>query len=181
MAKGFFGVGSGGGGVPESKGYESIGSFTSLATQVGISDVPKTVTFGAGGSAGGHVTVGADGVITVVTTGYYSIKQRFRAGRTGASGTSDIHFWAELSTDGGSSWNILGNSVDLALESSKETTVFFDIASIYLPTGLKLRNRFARDGDGDDSGDLLVGSPSAALVTYGVQPAPSAQVTFYKI
>ena len=84
--------------------------------QVGIQDTPSTITFGTGGlTTGGGITVGADGVITVNTSGYYAVKQRFRAGRTGGSGTSDVFFWAEISTDGGSVWNVIGNSVDVPL------------------------------------------------------------------
>lgn len=167
--------------VPVDKGYDTVGSFISLVNQLGLLDTPQTVTFGAGGSAGGYITVGADGVLSVVTTGYYSIKQRFRAGRQGAAGTSDVFFFAEISVDNGATWSTLGNSVDIALDNSKEVTVFFDISSVYLTAGVKLRNRFARNGDGDDSGDLLVGVPSATLAGLGVPSAPSAQVTIYKI
>lgn len=167
---------------PVDLGYNTIGNFFDTTTQVGVLDTPKTVLFGAGGNtSGGEISVGADGVITVATSGYYAFKQRFRAGREGASGTSDVFFYAEISVDNGSTWSVLGNSVDLAMNSSKELTVFFDVATIYLSAGVKLRNRFARSGDGDDSGDLLAGIPSASLVALGVPVAPSAQITIYKI
>ena len=129
----------------------------------------------------GDLQVGADGVITVNTDLFWSIKQRFRAGRTGASGVSELFFWAEISTDDGVTWNILGASVDIPLNSSSDTVVFFDIANIQVPAGTKLRNRFARSSTGNDSGDLRVGAPSAALQALGVQDAPSAQITFYAI
>lgn len=164
---------------PIDLGYNTIGNFFDITTQVGILDTPKTVLFGAGGSAGDHITVASNGEITVVNSGYYAFKQRFRAGREGASGTSDLFFYAEISVDNGSTWNIIGNSVDLSMNSSKELTVFFDIATIYLSAGVKLRNRFARSGD--NSGDLIAGTPSAALDALGVPVAPSAQITIYKI
>jgi hypothetical protein len=163
-------------------GYTPQGTLVSEDLQVGALDTPSTVTFGAGGStAGGGATVGADGVITVNEEAFWSIKQRFRAGRAGASGVSDLFFWAEISTDGGATWNILGSSVSIPLNTSSDTVVFFDIANIQVPVGTKLRNQFARSSTGDDSGDLRVGLPSAALQAIGVQSAPSAQITFYKI
>ena len=164
------------------KGYASVGSFVDETLQTGITDTPKTVTFGAGGTTtDGGATISVNGDVTVNISNYYSIKQRFRAGRTGASGTSEIFFWAELSTDGGSNWTVLGNSVDIALNSSNDTTVFFDIANVYLPAGVMLRNRFARSGDGDDSGDLRSTAPSAVLTGLGVLSAPSSQITIYTI
>ena len=164
------------------KGYNTEGSFISTSLQAGVTDTPKTVTFGAGGlSTNGHFNVAANGEFEPMTSAYYSIKQRFRAARSGASGYSDLFFWAEISLDNGVTWNVLGNSVDITLRNSNEVTVFFDLSSIYLPAGVKLRNRFARSGDGDDSGDLAPISPSAALAALGVPDAPSAQVTIYKI
>lgn len=160
-------------------GYDTEGGFISLIEQPGIIDTPKTVTFGAGGlTAGGNVSLSATGEFQVLTSGYYAFKQRFRAGRDGAVGESEIFFWAENSIDGGSTWNVLGNSLDIALDSSKDTTIFFDLSLVYLPAGVMLRNRFARSGDGDD---LVVGTPSATLQSLNVPQAPSAQVTIYKV
>lgn len=161
-------------------GYTSVGSFIDETLQVGISDTPQTVKFGAGGTTSdGSLSVDSDGIITILKDKYLSIKQRFRAGRSGASGTSDLFFWAEISLDGGLSWSVIGNSVDIALENSSDTTVFFDLANIRLPAGVKLRNRFARSGDSDDSGDLRPLLPSTALQALDVPLAPSAQITVY--
>ena len=163
-------------------GYTPQGTFISEDLQLGILDTPSTVTFGAGGTiATGNATVGADGVITANAASFFSIKQRFRTGRTGASGVSDLFFWAEISTDGGVTWGNLGASVSIPLNTSSDTVVFFDIANVQLPAGTKLRNQFARSSTGDNSGDLRVGVPSAALQAMGVQTAPSAQITFYEI
>lgn len=171
-----------GAGAGASIGYSSEGSFVSTATQAGITDTPQTINFGAGGSStNGHVVVAANGEFEIITTGYYSIKQRFRATRAGASGVSDLFFWAEISVDGGTVWNTIGNSVDIALNASNETTVFFDLSSIYLQAGVKLRNRFARSSLGDDSGDLTASTPSAALIAAGTPVAPSAQITVYRL
>lgn len=148
----------------------------------GYQTPPQTVKFGAGGiTSDGNLSVDSSGEITILTEKHTSIKQRFRAGRTGASGVSDVFFWAEISTDGGNNWDVLGNSVDITLSSSNDVTVFFDIANLKLPAGIMLRNRFARSSDGDDSGDLRPATPSATLVAAGVPVAPSAQITVYTV
>lgn len=168
--------------IVKVSGYTSQGSFVSNDLQVGALDTPQTVTFGIGGTTDdGGAVIGADGVITINDGGFWSVKQRFRAGRTGASGVSILFFWAEISVDGGASWDIIGNSVSTPLDSSNDTSIFFDIANIQVPPGTKLRNRFSRSSTGDNSGDLRVGVPSAALQAEGVPNAPSAQATFYKI
>lgn len=176
---------AGGGGTARTSktvGYTSQGTFVSGDLQVGALDTPQNITFGAGGTtADGGATIGVDGVITVNDDGFWSIKQRFRAGRSGASGVSEIFFWAEISVDGGDNWAIIGNAVDIPLSSSNDVVVFFDLSDLQVPPGTKFRNRFARSSTGDDSGDLRVGVPSAALAALGVPDAPSAQVTFYKI
>jgi len=177
---------AGGGGTARGPsptvGYTSQGTFISNELQAGALDTPQTITFGPGGTTDeGGATVGADGVITVNDAGFWSIKQRFRAGRAGASGVSELFFWAEISVDGGNNWAIIGNSVDTPLSSSNEVVVFFDISEVQVPPGTKFRNRFARSSTGDNSGDLRVGVASAALQALGVPDAPSAQVTFYKI
>lgn len=161
-------------------GYRVEGSFLSIITQSGVEDTPTTIDFGAGGETiNGHLSVSSDGEITVLNSGYFAFKQRFRAKRSGASGYSELFFWVEVSVNGGVDWSIIGTSVDLSLNNSNETTVFFDIALAYFQAGIKLRNRFARSSTGDDSGDLVEGTPSAALSTAGVPIAPSAQITIY--
>lgn len=175
-------AGGGSGRTAKTLGYTPQGTFVSGDLQTGITDTPQTVTFGDGGTTDdGGAVIGADGIITVNDNGFWSVKQRFRAGRTGASGVSILFFWAEISFDDGATWNIIGNSVSIPLDSSNDTSVFFDIANIQVPPGTKLRNRFARSSTGDNSGDLRVGVPSAALQAEGVPDAPSAQATFYKI
>ncbi len=176
---------AGGGGTARTSktvGYTSQGTFVSGDLQVGALDTPQNITFGAGGTtAEGGATIAADGVITVNDDGFWSIKQRFRAGRSGASGVSELFFWAEISVDGGNNWAIIGNAVDIPLSSSNDVVIFFDLSDLQVPPGTKFRNRFARSSTGNDSGDLRVGVPSAALAALGVPDAPSSQATFYKI
>lgn len=166
----------------ESVGYTNNGSFFSSSTQTGLLDVPTTVLFGAGGNTtDNHLTIGIDGVVTINTVGYISIKQRFRSGRVGASGVSELFFWAEVSFDDGVTWVETGNSVDVSLSNADATVVFFDISNVFLPAGTMLRNRFARSSTGNNSGDLISSAPSAALTALGVPDAPSAQITIYRI
>jgi hypothetical protein len=163
-------------------GYSLEGGFTGEATQPGTEDVPANVLFGAGGTTdNGHLTIGADGVFTVNTDSYLSLKQRFRCGRTGASGVSELFFWAEFSINSGVTWDVIGNSVDIALSSSDDTVVFFDLSTIFLPAGIMLRNRFARSSTGNNSGDLRTATPSTTLAALGVPIAPASQVTIYRI
>lgn len=165
-----------------SVGYTSEGAFSTDTLQAGLYDVPSTVLFGGGGiSDNGHITVGADGVFTVNTDSFFSIKQRFRCGRSGASGVSELFFWAEISLNGGVDWVTTGNSVDIPLSSSDDTVVFFDLTNVFLPVGVMVRNRFARSSTGNNSGDLRSATPSAALTAAGAPIAPAAQVTIYRI
>lgn len=162
-------------------GYNVEGSFSSEVLQAGLLDIPSSITFGAGGfTTNGYAEVAASGDILILKSGYYAFKQRFRAKRAGASGVSDVFFWAEVSLDNGITWELIGTSVDIALDNSNETTIFFDIALGFFPEGIRLRNRFARSSTGDNSGDLIIGVPSAALASLGVPIAPSAQVTIYR-
>lgn len=157
-------------------------SFTDATTQSGSPiDTPKQVKYGAAlTSPSGIAFMGADGTLTILKTGPFFIKSRLRVGRTGASGVSSIFFWVEISIDGGATWNILGNSIDIRLDNSTESDVFFDFSTLFLNQGIKLRSMFARSSTGDNSGDLMPSSPSAALQAYGVPIAPSAQISIYR-
>lgn len=161
--------------------YIPEGVFQDTTLQTGSpEDIPKTVTYGiAKDSDNTHISY-ASGVFTVNTSGYYAIKTRIRASRSGAAQSSSLFFWAEISSDGGNSYTVTGASVDVQLDNAQSNAIFFDFATLYLPAGVKLRSRFARSSTGDDSGNLTPSTPSAALISYGVQPAPSAQLTIYK-
>lgn len=163
-------------------GYDAEGVFTSQDTQIGLLDTPKVITYGAGGnSANGHITMSAGGVVTINTSGYYAFKLRSRITRTGPAGFSSTFFWAEISIDGGTTWNITGNSVDIKLDSGNEVDIFFDFSPLYFPSGVMLRNSFARNGDNVNDGNLVASAPSAALSGLGVPDSPSAQLTVYRV
>lgn len=157
-------------------------SFVDLTSQPGAtSDTVRQVKYGpAITSPSGIISIDAVGNLTIVKTGPYFIKSRIRVGRSGASGVSSIFFWVEISMNGGSTWSILGNSIDVRLDNSTESDVFFDFSTLFLTAGIKLRSMFARSSTGDNSGDLLPSVPSAALQAYGVPTAPSAQISVYK-
>lgn len=158
-------------------------SFIDTTTQSGSPiDTPKQVKYGpAKTSPSGILSMDSNGTLTVLKGGPLLLKSRLRASRSGAAGTSSIFFWVETSVDNGSTWNILGNSIDIRLENSNQQDVFFDFSSLTLPTGIKLRSMFARSSTGSDYGDLTASVPSSALQAYGLQTAPSAQLSIYKL
>ena len=164
-------------------GWTSEGSFIDMTTQSGSPiDTPKTILFGAGGTtSGGLISMDAGGIVTILKGGPFATKNRFRAGRTGAAGISQLFFYAEISTNGGASWIVLGNSVAFTLDAVADSQIFFDFAEFNLPAGTKLRQRFARSSTGSDYGDLIPLTPSAALTALLVPSAPSAQLTIYKL
>lgn len=171
-----------GGGLGADSGLTLEASFVDVTTQSGSPiDTPKQVKYGpALTSPSGIAAIDADGTLTMLKTGPLFIKSRLRVGRTGASGVSSVFFWAEISLDGGTVWNVLGNSVDIKLDNSTENDVFFDFSTLFLNQGIKLRSMFARSSTGDNSGDLSASTPSAALQAYGVPIAPSAQISIYR-
>lgn len=157
-------------------------TFLDTTTQSGAPvDTPIQVKYGPDSSPGlGIVSMSAVGTLTILKTGPLFIKSRLRVGRTGASGISSVFFWVEISLDDGATWNILGNSIDVRLDNSTESDVFFDFSTLFLTKGTKLRSMFARSSTGNNSGDLMPSTPSATLLAYGVQPAPSAQISVYR-
>lgn len=162
-------------------GYRSEGDFVSTVTQnpTGL-DVPTQISFGPGGdSLNGIITVAPNGTVTVNETAKASIKVRLRFARSGAAGVSHLFNWAEISLDGGATWNVAGNSIDVTLRDSNEIDIFFDMSQLTLPKGAMLRSMFARDSQGDDSGGLVNSVVSSTLAAAGVPDAPSAQLTIY--
>lgn len=163
-------------------GFTTEAVFTDFTTQSGSPiDVPKQVKYGvANTSPNGIISVDTAGNVTILKSGPMFIKSRIRIGRTGASGYSDVFVWVEVSINGGASWAVFGNSVDVRLNNASEVEVFFDMSPVALPVGTILRSMFARSSTGDNSGDLVPASPSTTLATYGVPVAPSAQLTVYR-
>ncbi len=167
--------------INESAGSNLVDSFVDLTSQTGAPiDTPEQVKYGpARTTANGALAIDAAGTLTILKGGPFLFKSRLRAARSGASGTSSLFFWVEISSNGGATWQILGNSIDIRLENANQQDVFFDFSSLTLPTGVKLRSMFARSSTGSDFGDLVPSSPSAALTAYGLPPAPSAQLSVY--
>lgn len=168
--------------ILESTGWTIEDSFTDFTFQSGSPvDVPKTVRYGnAKTSPNGIVSVDNNGIFTFLKSAALFAKSRIRAGRAGASGYSSIFFWAEISVDNGATWQVFGNSIDVHLNNAQESELFFDISAVIFPAGLKFRSRFSRSSTGDDSGDLMISTPSTALSSYGVPVAPSAQISIYR-
>lgn len=167
--------------INDTSGSILYDSYVDQTSQSGVTlDTPLQVKYGpARISTGGILEIDAAGTLTVLKGGPFLFKSRLRATRSGASGTSSLFFWVEISADGGASWQILGNSIDIKLETSNQQDVFFDFTSLTLPTGLKLRSMFARSSTGSNFGDLTPSPPSAALQAYGLPSAPSAQLSVY--
>lgn len=167
--------------INETAGSNLYDSFVDITTQVGAPiDTPIQVKYGpAKVSPNGIISIDSSGTLTVLKGGPFLFKSRLRASRTGAAGTSSLFFWVEISTNGGASWVILGNTIDIRLENSSQEDVFFDFSSLTLPAGIKLRSMFARSSTGSDFGDLTPSTPSAALQAYGLTTAPSAQLSVY--
>lgn len=163
-------------------GYILEDSFTSDATQNptgNATDVPTVVSYGINKDSPRGLISYVDGEFIINKSGYYGIKSRLRVARDSNPGICIVFLWAEISTDSGSTWSILGNSADIKLNTSDELTIFFDFAPIYIKKGVRLRSMFARDSSENNSGSLIAGIPSTALSNYGLTTSPSAQLTFY--
>lgn len=172
--------------------YVESARFSENSTQPGPAiDVLATVTLGAGGSdPEGIITVAANGQVTVNKSGPLMVKQTFQIAKKTNPGNVEVFFQAEASVDGGSTWIQLGTSVNRRIANGNTINVFFDMSPVFFTAGTIVRNRWAQSsvgGDplnptsGVDDSDLLFTSPSAALMTAGVQPAPSALAVFYKL
>lgn len=169
--------------VNPSSSYFSIeDNFIDQTTQVPAgTDTPITVKFGpARTTPSGLISVDASGVITILKGGPYLIKSRINCGRVGSTGTSILHLWVEVSANGGATWAVSGNVVDVRLDNASDTDTFFDATPIFFPTGIKVRTRFARDSLGNNSGDITPGLLSPELQTYGLPQGASAQLSIYK-
>lgn len=164
-------------------GWTTEDSFLSTITQSPAgADLPTQVSFGAAHTTpNGLMSVDAAGTVTILKGGPFAGKTRFRMSRTGALGVSHLLMWVEVSLNGGATWTVIGNSTMFPLNNPTETKVFFDFSLGNFPKGTKLRQMFARSSTGDNSGDLVSFTPSAALQAAGVPIVPSAQVTWYRL
>lgn len=166
-----------------AKGYDLILSEVSDLAQnpTGV-DTPTQITYGAGGtSSDGSITLASDGNLTFNETGFYALKARYRFGRDGAAGVSNLFNWVEISVDGGNNWDVIGNAIDVTLRNSSEVNIFFDLSILEFQQGVMLRAMFARSSTGSDFGGLIPSPISAPLSALGIPDAPSAQLTVYRI
>jgi hypothetical protein len=157
------------------------GEYRSLVLQTGgpAADVPRNVTYGAGGvSSTGIVSVAASGEIDILKAAAIMFKTRLRAGRIGAAGVSILIIWGEVSTDGGVIWTQLPNVQSVNLSVATDTISFFDITPLTVLPGYKFRIRFARSSLGDNSGDLTPQAQPAGLNFLGA--VPSAYMSIYR-
>lgn len=168
----------------ERIGYALEDNFVDYTTQTTTTtDTGKNVLYGgAKTSPNGLMSVSAAGVLTVLKSGPLAFKSRVRVGRTGASGISHIIFWVEASVNGGVSWVLNGNPVDVFLDSSHDLDVFFDFSTIKVVKGLQLRSRWARSSDGDNSGDIRPTTlPVPLQSVVGATQVAAAQLTIYRL
>lgn len=158
--------------------------FSDFTEQVGSPvDTLKQIKFdiGLGDSPSGLVNLSSNGDITTLKKGPYGFKSRYRLARTDSSGgVSHVFFLIQTSLDGGTTWQLIGNSVCVNLTSVSEDVLFFDFATVFLQKGQMLRSIFTRSSTGKSDGNLEPEVPSATLQALGVQTAPSAQLTVYK-
>ena len=164
-------------------GYRPVAAFNDITTQKPTGDATDVVTnvlFGPGGVSGdGVISVDSSGIITQEKSGYWFLKTRLRAKRTGSSGTSELFFQFYRRDDDLSPWLPFGVSVDIELDNARQTEVVLDESFFNSVAGVQYYLGWARSDDGSNSGDLVAGIPNATLASLGVQDSPSAQITVF--
>lgn len=171
--------------------YTEATRFADYTTQLGAAlDVLAPVTLGAGGTDPDGLVTGSGAIITVNKAGPYMIKQNFQVSRNTNPGSAEIFFQAQVSTDNGVTWTMIGTSVNRRITDVKTINVFFDISPIFAAAGTKFRNVWAKSSVGGDpadptaganNGQLIYTQPSAALLSAGMGQAPSAIAVVYKL
>lgn len=171
--------------------YVEATRFADYTTQNGEAiNTLAPVLLGVGGTDPEGLVTGAGSVITINKTGPYVVKQNFQVSRNSNPGSAEIFFQAQVSTDGGTTWNMIGTSVNRRITDVKTINVFFDISPIFVEAGTKFRNVWAKSSVGGDpadpttgvaNGQLIYTQPSATLLTAGMGQAPSAIAVVYKV
>ena len=172
--------------------YTEATRFIDSTTQTGGAiDTVVGVKLGAGGTdPEGLVTADVNGVITINKTGPYMVKQSFQITRNTTPGNAEIFFQAQISTDGGTVWNALGNAINRRISNDNTINVFFDFSPVFLNAGVKVRNVWAKSSVGGDPNDPTIGvdngllihtAPSAALIALGIMDVPSSIAVVYKL
>ncbi len=166
-------------------GYRPVAAFVDITTQMPIGNTTDTLTpvlFGSGGTSGdGVISMDSNGVFTNVKSGYWFLKARARAKRTGANQTSELFFQFYKRLSSSEPWLPLGASVDIELDNAKQTEVVLDESFFYGDVGNQFYLGWSRSSTGDNSGELVPGFPSTALSALDIQVSPSAQATIFTL
>ena len=168
-----------------TEGYEQELQLRDDTTQVGQQGAVTVITFGSTPvtSPDGLFEYDGAGVFKILKSGPVCTKNRFRVGRAGASGVSNVLFTAQVSVDQGGSWLPFpgGLTVDYLLDNSNTLHIFLDLAFFDLTPGVWFRQVFSRSSVDNDSGDLIPFVPDAADKLLGFDDVPSAQIVVYKV
>lgn len=162
--------------------YYEVGRFNHPTDQPGgLPDERKTVLFGpAGDDDLGIVSLGADGVFTVNKSGPIAVKQRIRVTRPSNAGAAEVYFQAQVSADG-TTWLPSGTTQHESIDEGGDTDVFLDFSPIEVVAGTKLRATWAQSSTGEVDADLVIATPSAAMLADGFGVVPSASTVIYAV
>lgn len=163
--------------------YFEAGRFTDFTEQTApLSDTRYPIMFGNGGSDDlGIITFDAAGTLTVNKAGPIGIKQRMRITRTGSNGVCHVLIQAQISVDGGSNWVAIGDTQHEQIDESRDTDIFLDISFLELIPGLKFRATWAVDGSGVNDAEMVVFTPTAALLADGFTEVGSTETVIYAL
>jgi hypothetical protein len=123
-------------------------------TGLGVAN-EKQVNFGDAVNTGGDpVMLSAAGVLTFNESGLYRIKLSLQFGRSGASGTSELLFKADV---GGVQ---AGRSIFAKLSNASEEQYIENDSWLQLPATTEITYFVMRDANGNDSGGLIGITPT---------------------
>ncbi len=176
----------------ESSYYEELSRFDDFTQQTGAGlDELGVVLYGVGGTdSDGIVSMGADGVSTVGKSGPLLIIRRFQLVRDKNQGLAEVFFTPQLSTDGGVTWNSIGDPVNSRVTSTGSINTIIDTSVVFATAGFMFRNVWAKSSAGGsgsltttgvDDGILIPTIASAALIALGISTVPSASAVIYKV
>lgn len=130
-------------------------------------DDPMQIKFGpAQASAGGEVSLSADGALTSHITHKFELGFALQYGRTSAGMTAILFFIIRINGVAAE------DPVFAKLPSSQSAVPVEFIGTISLDAGDVLTVELVRDGNGADDGQLIGQTPTLA----GLSPAPSARI-----
>ena len=176
-------------GIPHSYYYEILRSESNVTQAGGAIDTKVPITFGAEAtSANAELKVLADGTIEVLKSGAVFSKVIISFGRTSSNGFVEVFTQAEVSTDGGTTWNGRGTAINRRMQNSGVITTLNDGSPMFAEVGTLFRFVWSQSSVGGDPSSPTVGvadgvlsyaEPSAALKALGIGNSPSATIVFY--